>query len=48
MCGDQKFRQAPPRDEDRASPASLDILMNVSMHILAIYMPHPPYSRSYP
>lgn len=33
MCGDQKFKQVPLRDEARASPASLDTLMNVSMHM---------------
>lgn len=33
MRGDQEFKRIPPRDEERASPASLDTLMNVSMHM---------------
>ncbi len=33
MRGDQKWKRVPLRDEERASPASLDIFMNVSMHM---------------
>jgi len=33
LCGDQKFKRVPLRDEERASPTSLDTLMNVLMHM---------------
>jgi hypothetical protein len=34
LCGVQGFEGIPLRDEGRASPASLDTLMNVSMHMI--------------
>ena len=41
-----RIRKTPFRDEARASPASLEILMNVSMHILTMWA-RVPYKTRY-
>ncbi len=45
MCGGQGFKRMPLRDEVFASPASLDILMNVSMHMQMIWVRGAPFAR---